>query len=245
MKGVSLLLVCAAVLLQGCEDSRERAANVKALIAAERAFSSMSEERGMRSAFLECLAEDAVVFRPHPVNGRTWCSDGPESKALLTWGPLFADVSRNGDLGYTTGAWRPAEQGKTSEPTVFGQYVSVWRRRPGEKWRVAVDVGVVHPKPAGRSVPLRTAKRAGAGEGVFGEEEPRGEPRDRLVEVARHFFSRVRQPGRGPWIRGVCRRRRSSVADGRFSGDRKKRVKVGKRPLAPSTKWDRDACEDF
>src|SRR5262245_32578972 len=40
------------------------------LIAAERAFSATSVEQGMRTAFIQNLSDDGIVFHPGPVNGR-------------------------------------------------------------------------------------------------------------------------------------------------------------------------------
>src|SRR4051812_3029105 len=43
---------------------------VRALVDAERNFSQAGQEKGTRAAFLEFLADDAIVFRPGPVNGK-------------------------------------------------------------------------------------------------------------------------------------------------------------------------------
>ena len=40
------------------------------LVKSELAFAQASAERGMRAAFLEFLADGALVFRPQPVDGR-------------------------------------------------------------------------------------------------------------------------------------------------------------------------------
>lgn len=176
--------------MQGCGESRDRSTNLASLVAAERAFSSASEDRGIRAAFLEYLAEDAVVFRPDPVNGRRWYSDRPETGMLLTWEPVFADVSQDGNFGYTTGPWRLAEKGKGSDPAGFGQYVSVWRRRPGEAWRVAIDAGIAHPDPEGRSSPFRAATGDKGAGGASGGAESGERPIDMLMRAAGDF-SRV------------------------------------------------------
>src|SRR5262245_3867562 len=74
------------------------------LVAAERAFSAAAVEHGMQAAFLEYLADGAIVFRPGPVNGRqSWKARNP--KGALVWGPSFAEISGAGDLGFTTGPW--------------------------------------------------------------------------------------------------------------------------------------------
>lgn len=187
MKGVSVFFVCAAMLLQGCGEPRDRRADLASLVAAERAFSSVSEDRGIRAAFLEYLAEDAVVFRPDPVDGRRWYYDRPETGVLLTWEPVFADVSQDGNFGYTTGPWRLAEKGGGNEPAAFGQYVSLWRRRPGEVWRVAIDVGTTHPKPDGPPSPFCAATGDKWVGGASGGAESGEGPMNMLIRAAGDF----------------------------------------------------------
>ena len=118
---------------------------LQSLVMAERAFARASVADGMREAFLEFLADDAVIFRPGPVEGRQWFEARPPAEGRLSWEPLFADLSRDGDLGYTTGPWQflPPD----GEPS-YGHYVTVWRKQPGGEWRVAADIGVGHPRPA-------------------------------------------------------------------------------------------------
>lgn len=117
------------------------------LIAAERAFARTSEEKGIREAFLTWLAADAVVFRPAPVAGRpVYEKMDPANPAVLTWEPEVAEVSSLGDLGWTSGpyVWRAA---RDAEPTVFGHYVSVWKKQIDGGWKVLIDVGVQHGAP--------------------------------------------------------------------------------------------------
>jgi ketosteroid isomerase-like protein len=118
------------------------------LIAAERAFSRTSGEKGIREAFLTWLAPDAVVFRPGPVEGRpVYEKMDPAGPAMLSWEPEVAEVSAAGDLGYTSGPYmiRPA---RGAEPTAFGHYVSVWKKQPDGSWKVLLDSGVGHARPA-------------------------------------------------------------------------------------------------
>lgn len=58
----------------------------------------------------------------------------------ITWTPLVAEVSKSGDLGYTTGTNAvtiPKAEGGTM--TVAGRYVTVWRKAADGKWRCVVD----------------------------------------------------------------------------------------------------------
>ena len=98
----------------------------------------------MRDAFLAVLAEDGVLFRPGPVNGREWFESIPPPPGVLAWDPVHAEVSKAGDLGYTTGPWRYDLDGRDA---VFGHYVSIWRRAKNDSWRLVVDIGIGHGEP--------------------------------------------------------------------------------------------------
>lgn len=171
----------------GCRGSERSAADLEALIRAERAFSRLSEESGITTAFLSYLAEDGVVFRPYPVNGRQWYSERPATEAVLTWEPVIADVSAAGDLGYTTGPWEMGNRGK--EPAVFGEYVSVWRKEPENVWRVVVDAGTVHAKTEDSTISLQAVKtgrrRLGWTKGTGAGESGRGAVSDAAREFSR------------------------------------------------------------
>jgi len=114
------------------------------LVAAERGFSRMSVEQGMRAAFLEHLADDGIVFQPLPVNGKSVWGPRPPSPATLIWEPAFAEVSAAGDLGYTTGPWEYRPPADANRPTLHGHFHSVWRRQGNGPWKVAVDIGGAH-----------------------------------------------------------------------------------------------------
>lgn len=141
---LALLLTLGSPSLASGPAAGEPGPAVQSLVLAERAFVRSSVERGMREAFLAFLDDDAVIFRPGPVAGRDWFEARPPVPGRLSWEPLYADVSRAGDLGFTTGPWQftPPD----GEPS-FGHYVTVWRRRGDGAWRVAADIGVTHRRP--------------------------------------------------------------------------------------------------
>jgi ketosteroid isomerase-like protein len=121
------------------------------LVAAERGFSALSVEKGMRDAFLRFLADDGIIFRPLPVNGKdVWRARGPVAGTLV-WEPEYAEVSAAGDLGYTTGPWEFRAAPERNLPAGHGHFVSVWKKQAAGEWRVAADIGVTHEKP-GRAV---------------------------------------------------------------------------------------------
>ncbi len=127
-------------------DSRARQENpLASLVNAEVAFSRLSEIKGIREAFLACLAEDAVVFRPGPLNGKKFYAEQKDISGFLTWKPVFADISDAGDLGYTTGPYEFWKNKVDKESASHGHYVSVWRKEKNAGWKVVIDFGVGHP----------------------------------------------------------------------------------------------------
>ena len=140
---------------------RERA--VASLVEAERAFSKASENGGTREAFLAFLSDDAVVFRPSPVAGRpVYEKMAADEPSVLTWEPEVAEVASSGELGYTSGPYSVRPK-RDAEPVSFGHYVSVWQREPDGAWKVILDIGIRHDRPAAPAgSPDRVASPAGA-----------------------------------------------------------------------------------
>ncbi len=129
----------------GAPQAKALPPDLASLVEAERTFARASIDRGARTAFIEFLAEDGILFRPAPVPGKKWYRAQPQLPSILAWEPEFAEVSSSNDLGYTTGPWalRPDS---TLAPGAFGHYVSVWRRGADREWEVAIDAGIAHAK---------------------------------------------------------------------------------------------------
>src|SRR5436190_18110221 len=72
---------------------------------------------------------------------KVWGERAPR-KGLLSWEPIFADVSRAGDLGYTTGPWEFRPDGPDDQPVAFGQYFTIWKKQSGGDWKAVLDRGV-------------------------------------------------------------------------------------------------------
>jgi ketosteroid isomerase-like protein len=128
------------------QADREKA--LTSLIDSEKAFSRTSEAKGIREAFLTYLSPDAVVFRPGPVEGRpVYEKMDPANPVVLTWEPEVAEVAASGELGYTSGSYQ-VRPGRDVEPTGFGHYVSIWKKQADGTWKVLLDIGVQHGRPA-------------------------------------------------------------------------------------------------
>lgn len=124
-----------------------RTQNRRALVQMERDFAKAAAARGTRDAFLEFLSDDGIIFQPGPVNGKKFWTQRQPRKGLLSWEPVFADVSRGGDLGYTTGPWEFRPNGPEDQPAAFGQYFTIWKKQSDGKWKAVLDRGVSSEKP--------------------------------------------------------------------------------------------------
>jgi len=122
-----------------------RAASLDALVQAEHEFAVLATDSTVQAAFESRIAEDAILFRPGPVDGVSALAAQPMSDDLaLVWAPAWADVSAAGDLGYTTGPWRAGARGiPTDSLPGAGQYVTLWRRT-ADGFRFVLDFGISH-----------------------------------------------------------------------------------------------------
>ncbi len=116
------------------------------LVDAEHQFAGAAKSLGMRDAFLAFLADDGIIFRPRPVNGKQWFFERPPVSGLLLWTPAFVDLSNAGDLGYTTGPWEFREA-IYQDASACGIYVSVWKQQADGTLKVVMDAGVAVPSP--------------------------------------------------------------------------------------------------
>lgn len=112
----------------------------KSLVNADKAFAEKAIKSGIKTAYLDVSIENTLVFRPNPVNAKTYYASQPNTKNL-SWKPSFAKVSKSGDWGFTSGAYEINDTKKE-----YGQYLSIWKARNG-KWELALDLGIEHNKP--------------------------------------------------------------------------------------------------
>ena len=110
--------------------------------AADAAFAARAAEIGHHAAFIEYLAEDAVLFRPEAVRGQEWLATHEPAGGRLEWSPAAAAVGCTATLAVTTGPWRYSNT-EGGEP-VAGHYLSIWRRDAQSQWRVVLDHGIDH-----------------------------------------------------------------------------------------------------
>jgi len=189
-----IFLTGAAVTILAWTDDPER--DLDSLVAAERAFSKLSEASGIRTAFLANLAPQAIVLRPRPAPGRSvYEGIPPELPAVLKRQPVVAEVSAAGDMGWTSGPYelRPASDYRGA-PGV-GHYVSVWGREKGGVWKVLIDGGIGHGAPETPVQPdLARLLPGGGGRPALSPSERDREKRS-LIRRDGSFSSRVEAVG--------------------------------------------------
>jgi ketosteroid isomerase-like protein len=166
------------------------------LVESERAFAKTSTEIGARPSFMKYFADDAIVFRPHPVNYKEAMKNVPMPKnpreATLEWEPIWADIARSGDFGYTTGPSLWTDQSPAKRPPYNGFYFSFWKKQTTGEWKVVFDVGTELPGPYNGSrtfhSPLNGNKPADL---HLGPEQQRSS----LMESERLFLMSVQRNG--------------------------------------------------
>ena len=146
---MSLPMLLTLVQAQG----KDLSPALSSLLAAERAFARTSVEKGIRDSFLEFFADDGINFQPHPTKTKEAILRRPVPSArppvVLDWQPAYADVSRAGDLGYTTGPYTLTDHSPDPSPTRYGVYFSIWKKQTDGSWKVVVDAGIQTPDRLG------------------------------------------------------------------------------------------------
>jgi ketosteroid isomerase-like protein len=142
---VMLILVAAGI----SQNDKHLSPALASLVAAERAFAKASVEKGVRASFLEFFADDGIGFSPHPTKIREAYLKRPapatRPPAVLDWKPVYADVSRAGDIGYTTGPYTFKDLSPEKKPTQYGIYFSIWKKQTDGGWKVELDAGIQTP----------------------------------------------------------------------------------------------------
>jgi ketosteroid isomerase-like protein len=136
-----LLSTTLALALAVSAFAQKSDGTTKSLVNAEKEFAKSIAKNGDKESYIEFSSASALVFRPNPVNAKTFYGSQTKGTNDVTWEPTFAKVSRSGELGFTTG---PYEVSGTTKK--YGQYLSIWKTENG-KWKLAIDLGTSSNKP--------------------------------------------------------------------------------------------------
>jgi ketosteroid isomerase-like protein len=150
LKSILILVCCAGTVLPQ-DPSTNPNTTLDQLVNAERSFARTSVENGVRASFIAFFADDGINFQPHPTKTKEAMQKGPAPigppRVTLNWEPVFAEMSRSGDLGYTTGPYTLKDNSATPEPNRYGYYFSVWKKQADGQWKVVLDCGISTPDP--------------------------------------------------------------------------------------------------
>jgi ketosteroid isomerase-like protein len=117
------------------------------LVSSENYFAALAKEKGIKAAFLKVSDETTLLFRPKPVKALEYFKNqDKDDSGVLSWEPAFARISKSNDWGFTTGPYTYKES-DTSTTLYYGQYLSVWKKNKKGVWKLALDLGISHPKP--------------------------------------------------------------------------------------------------
>jgi ketosteroid isomerase-like protein len=139
---VFLLLLPAFAVAQLNSDQQS-------MLQAEYAFADAAKNSGTPAAFIQFLSDDAITFGQDLRVGTSHYQSQKNDGSWLSWEPVYSDISASGDFGFNTGPWELREKNSDPAPVAYGQFLSIWKRMNGE-WKVVLDVGVSHEKPASK-----------------------------------------------------------------------------------------------
>ena len=126
----------------------------KELIKTDKEFSEKSIKDGISEAFISYADKDVILMRDKqfPIFGikelKEYYSNIKKGNAKLEWSPVKAEISKSGELGYTFGNWIYST--KNSKDTVYGNYVTIWKKQKDGSWKFVLDGGNTTPSPASK-----------------------------------------------------------------------------------------------
>lgn len=138
-------------ILAACQAEEDTAALKQQVIEADRDFNKMATEKGIAEAFIYYADEKVIKPSPgqQPIVGKyallqSYKNNPPAYS--LTWEPMRAEAS--GNLAYTFGGYTLVVKNRVGQDTtIYGNYVSIWKRKKDGSWRYVFDAGNPTPGP--------------------------------------------------------------------------------------------------
>lgn len=135
------------------KPAKKFVSNTDKLIQTDKAFCSMSLKSGLNAAFVHYGDKDLIKLGEgsSPIFGLEALKQkfkNEKGTSNLIWTPVKAEVAKSNDLGYTFGNWQIAIKtiaGKDS--TLYGNYVTIWKKQKDGTWKYVLDTGVNGPAP--------------------------------------------------------------------------------------------------
>ena len=135
-----LVFICVFTIIS-CKNSVQVTSDQ--LLKIDKEFSESSGKIGFNKAFIEYAHPDAVLLRENslPVKGKqaiTEIYDKSDTTGIhFSWEPLYGDIAKSGELGYTYGTYSL----KIDTITEKGTYVSIWKKDENGDWKYVLDSG--------------------------------------------------------------------------------------------------------
>lgn len=145
MKLIPSVLIYFVLLavINGQNSSNEK---LNSMISTEYEFAARALQVGSRDAFLDFIADEGILFRPTPVNGKEFLLKQNPRPGFLIWYPSYAFISKSGEMGCTAG---PAEfKGNPDSSSIwYGNFCTVWQIQKNGQWKFLIDGGISNNKP--------------------------------------------------------------------------------------------------
>lgn len=139
-----MLLLCFII---SCANSKQ-VDKTKELTDTDTYYSTLSEKKGMNSAFLAMFDSSGVMLSTNkmPIEGykaiEKLLKNRNDSTFILSWKPTFTNVAVSGDLGYTYGIYQIRD--KISVKIIEeGTYTTIWKKNKEGNWKAILDTGNV------------------------------------------------------------------------------------------------------
>jgi len=137
-----------AAFFSACNQKTSTNNSKQELITADSTMNEMAATQGFNNAILFYADTNIIKFEGQrfPVIGKAAFEKSFDKNSdikTISWKPADAEVAQSGDLGYTWGNWKLVAK----DTTYYGNYFTAWKKRPGGKWKVALDGGNATPKP--------------------------------------------------------------------------------------------------
>ena len=93
-------------------------------------------------------AEDAIAYPPgepaavgRAAAKKVWATYFADPTFALSWKTLHAEVSKSGDLGYTSGTYEASYKGADGKPvSEKGKYLCTWKLQGDGTWKAVHDM---------------------------------------------------------------------------------------------------------
>lgn len=141
-----MLFVFIIILFAIFSCNQKPNSNIKGiLMKTDHDFSEMSVNEGMFKAFLFYIDDKGIILRDNsfPSEGKDalikYYSGKSDTSFILSWEPVFENISDSGELGYTYGIWTNRE--KDSGEISRGTYITIWKKQRDDSWKFILDTG--------------------------------------------------------------------------------------------------------